>query len=147
VLEPGRYLAANAGYLIGKVTGIKRGYKTFVGLDAGMGTLVRPSLYGAYHRTSVYGKDQNTQTVNLCGQICENSDIFFKNMPFPDVEEGDLVVFRECGAYGYVMASQYNNRLRPAEVLIDNGHHRLIKRRETFEDVMNLYPEDILVTA
>ncbi|GAB5465086.1 MAG: diaminopimelate decarboxylase [Candidatus Kapaibacteriales bacterium] len=141
VLEPGRYLAANAGYLIAKVTGIKEGYKKFIGLDAGMGTLVRPSLYGAYHRSSVYMKDENTQTVNLCGQICENSDIFAKDIPFPDVEEGDIVVFRECGAYGYVMASQYNNRLRPAEVLIENGRHRLIKRRENFDDVLRLYPE------
>lgn len=140
VLEPGRYLAANAGYLVSKVTGIKKGYKTFVGVDAGMGTLVRPSLYGAYHRTSVYGKEHKTQQVNLCGQICENSDIFFKNIQFPEVEEGDIVVFREAGAYGYVMASQYNNRLRPAEVLIDGGEARLIRRRETFDDVLRLYP-------
>lgn len=142
VLEPGRYLAANAGYLISRVVGIKNGYKKFVGLDAGMGTLVRPSLYGAYHRTEVYGKTEKTQTVNLCGQICENSDIFFKNIPFPEVVEGDIVIFRECGAYGYVMASQYNNRLRPAEVLIDNSNHRLIKKREVFDDILRLYPEE-----
>lgn len=141
VLEPGRYLAANAGYLISKVTAIKNSYKTFVGLDSGMNTLIRPALYGAFHRTEVYGKPEKTQVVNLCGQICENSDIFAKNVNFPKVEEGDIVTFRDAGAYGYVMSSNYNNRLRPAEVLVENSEITLIKKRETFEDYLKLYPE------
>ncbi len=141
VLEPGRYLAANAGYLLSKVTAIKHSYKTFVGLDAGMNTLIRPALYGAFHRTEVYGKPNKTQTVNLCGQICENSDIFAKNIQFPLAEEGDIVTFKDAGAYGYVMSSNYNNRLRPAEILIDNDTTKVIKRRETFEDYLKLYEE------
>jgi len=141
ILEPGRYLAANAGFLIAKVTGIKNGYKKFVGLDAGMNTLVRPSLYGAFHRSEVYDKTENTETINLCGQICENSDIFSKNIPFPKVEVGDLVIFRECGAYAYAMASTYNSRLRPAEVLIDNKNIKLIRKRETEEDLFRLFPD------
>ena len=141
VLEPGRYLAANAGYLLSKVTAIKHSYKTFVGLDAGMNTLIRPALYGAFHRTEVYNKPDKTQTVNLCGQICENSDIFAKNIQFPLAEEGDIVTFKDAGAYGYVMSSNYNNRLRPAEILIDNDTTKVIKRRETFEDYLKLYEE------
>jgi diaminopimelate decarboxylase len=145
VLEPGRYLVANAGYLITNVTGIKDGYKKFVGLNAGMNFLIRPALYGAFHRAEVYGKKEKTQYVNLCGQICENSDIFTKNLHFPDVEVGDIVTFRDVGAYGYVMASNYNNRLRPAEVLIENDTLRLIRKREEIEDLFHLIVEDDFV--
>lgn len=140
ILEPGRYLAGNAGYLVTSVTAIKESYKKFVGLDAGMNFLLRPALYGAFHRVRVYGKDDYTEKVNLCGQICENSDIFAKNIMMPIVEEGDLVTFLDAGAYGYVMASNYNNRMRPPEILIDNDKHKLIRRRETIEDIFNLYP-------
>ncbi len=138
-LEPGRYLIADSGYLVAKITGIKESYKKFIGLDAGMNTLIRPALYGARHRMSVYGKNDNVATVNICGQICENSDIFAILYPFPDVVEGDIVVIRDAGAYGYVMASNYNNRLRPAEVLVDGSEAIIIRRRETVEDIMKLY--------
>ncbi len=138
-LEPGRYLVANAGYLIAKVTGIKKSYKTFVGVDAGINTLIRPALYGAKHRSSIYGKGKAEQFYNICGQICENSDIFDKHVYLPVAEEGDLLVFRDAGAYGYVMSSNYNNRPRPAEVIIKDGNPLLIRRRETFEDMLRLY--------
>ncbi len=143
ILEPGRYLAGNAGYLVTSVTAIKESYKKFVGLDAGMNFLIRPALYGAYHRVRVYGKDEYTEKVNLCGQICENSDIFAKNIMMPIVEEGDIVTFLDAGAYGYVMASNYNNRMRPPEILVDSDKHSLIRRRETVEDIFNLYPESL----
>lgn len=139
LLEPGRYLVANAGYLLTKVTGIKNSYKTFVGVDAGMSTLLRPALYGANHRVYVYGKSELEQNVNLCGQICENSDIFAKNVFMPMVEEGDLILFGDVGAYGYVMSSNYNNRLRPAEVLVSDTGAKLIRRREKLEDMLALY--------
>jgi diaminopimelate decarboxylase len=139
LMEPGRYFVANAGYLITSVTGIKNSYKTFVGVDAGMSTLLRPALYGANHKVFVYGKEELEQNVNLCGQICENSDIFAKNVFMPIVEEGDLLVFADVGAYGYVMSSNYNNRLRPAEVLLKNGNPTLIRRREKIEDMLALY--------
>jgi diaminopimelate decarboxylase len=138
-LEPGRYLIANSGFLISKVTGIKNSYKKFVGIDSGMNTLLRPALYGARHRIEVYDKNENQQLVNICGQICENSDIFSLMQPFPDVEEDDIVVIRDVGAYGYVMASNYNNRLRPPEVLVDGEKHELIRRRENIDDVLRLY--------
>lgn len=144
ILEPGRYLAANAGYLVSTVTGIKEGYKKFIGLDAGMGTLARPSMYGAFHRTSIYGKDNiEKEKVNLCGQICENSDIFAKNQLLPKAEVGDLVTFKDAGAYGFTMASVYNNRTRPAEVLVDGNTATLIRNRENFEDMIKFYPDSI----
>jgi diaminopimelate decarboxylase len=139
VMEPGRYLVGNAGFVVTRVTGVKHSYKNFVGVDAGMSTLLRPALYGAKHRVSVYGKDQPEFNVNLCGQICENSDIFAKGVFLPAIETGDLLVIRDAGAYGYVMSSNYNNRPRPAEVLIENGAARLARRRESPEDMLRLY--------
>ncbi len=141
LLEPGRFLVADAGYLISKVVGLKNSYKTFVGIDSGMSTLIRPALYGAKHRSYIYGKDKLHQNVNICGQICENSDIFAKNTFLPEAEEGDLLIFRDAGAYGYVMASNYNNRPRPAEVLVDGEDAKLIRFREQPEDLMKLIPE------
>lgn len=139
ILEPGRYLIANSGYIISSITGIKRSYKNFAGIDAGMSTLIRPALYGARHRVSVYGKDNLSAAYNICGQICENSDILAKNIFLPDIEIGDLMIIRDAGAYGYVMSSNYNNRPRPAEVLVDGSSDKLIRRRETFEDMLRNY--------
>jgi diaminopimelate decarboxylase len=136
ILEPGRFLVGNAGYLLTKVTAIKESYKKFIGLDAGMNTLLRPALYGAFHRIETYSESNETEHVNVCGQICENSDIFAKNIELPKVSEGELVVFKDAGAYGYVMSSNYNNRLRPAEVLIENRKAKLIRKRETLEDTL-----------
>lgn len=141
ILEPGRYLVANAGYLVTQVTGIKEGYKKFVGLNAGMNFLIRPAMYGAFHRAQVYGKHNKTEHVNLCGQICENSDIFAKNLEFPKVEVGDIVTFLDAGAYGFVMSSNYNNRLRPAELLIDGDDVKLIRKKETIDDLLRMVVE------
>ena len=139
LMEPGRYLVGNAGWLISKVAGIKHSYKHFVGVDAGMSTLLRPALYGAKHRTYIYGKTIPEMNVNLCGQICENSDIFVKNIFLPAAEEGDIVVMRDAGAYGYAMSSNYNNRPKPAEVLLDGDTAKVIRRKENFEDMLSLY--------
>lgn len=137
-IEPGRYLVGNAGFLLTKVTGVKNGYKKFIGIDAGMNSLIRPALYGANHRIKVYGKSDYVNLVQICGQICENSDIMFKNIPFPEVEEGDLCIILDVGAYGYAMASNYNGRPLPAEVLVDKNGHKLIRRRQTFDDYLGL---------
>ncbi len=136
-IEPGRYLVGNVGYLVTKVTGVKNGYKKFVGIDAGMNTLLRPTLYGAYHKISVYGKNDLTNLVQICGQICENSDVLWKNVPFPEVEEGDLCVVSDVGAYGFSMASNYNGRPLPAEVLVDEESIRLIRKRQTFDEFIS----------
>ena len=137
-IEPGRFLVANAGYLVTKVTAIKNGYKKFIGIDAGMNILIRPALYGAIHRVKIYGKDGAVQMAQVCGQICENSDILAKNVPLPEVVEGDILVFLDAGAYGFAMASNYNGRPLPAEVLVDGNAAIEIRRRQTFEDYISL---------
>jgi diaminopimelate decarboxylase len=139
ILEPGRYLIANAGYLISQVTGVKDGYRKFVGIDAGMGTIARPSLYGAFHRVKAYDNSNPEEKVNICGQYCENSDILAKGILLPQLAEGNLVTILDAGAYCYVMASSYNSRPIPAEVMVWDGEHKLIRRRETMDDYMNLY--------
>lgn len=141
-LEPGRYLVGNAGFLISKINCVKNGYKKFVGIDAGMNVLLRPALYGAHHRVFVYKKKELTNIVQICGQICENSDVLWKNVPFPAVMEGDLCIISDVGAYGYAMASNYNGRPLPAEVMIDNENVELIRKRQTFEDYCRLMEKE-----
>lgn len=137
--EPGRYLVSDAGILISQVTSIKNGYKKFIGLDAGMHTLMRPALYGAYHEI-LYANDLNAEkdhAVNVVGQICENSDIFAKDRMLPSkIAVDDLLVFLNAGAYGYCMSSQYNSQPRPAEVLVNRGQAAIIRERETFDDII-----------
>jgi diaminopimelate decarboxylase len=136
--EPGRYLVCDAGILISQVTSIKNGYKKFIGLDAGMHTLLRPALYGAYHHI-LYANDLNTendQSVNVVGQVCENSDIFAKDrMLSSKIAVDDLLVFLNTGAYGFCMSSQYNSQPKAAEVLVNNGQAALIRERETVQDI------------
>ena len=137
--EPGRYLVCDAGILLAKVTSIKEGYKKFIGLDAGMHTLLRPALYQAYHHI-LYVNNLNAaenERVNIVGQICENTDTFAKNRPLSsDVAIDDVLAFLNTGAYGFSMSSQYNSQPRSAEVLVDNGHSEIIRERETFEDLL-----------
>lgn len=135
-LEPGRYLVGDAGYLITRVNGIKEGYRKLVGVDAGFNTLIRSALYGAQHPILVDGKEDSAEqeAVDVCGQICENTDIFTRDRLLPHIDEGDLLIFTQAGAYGNVMAMPYNLRFRPAEVAIIEGRDRLITRRETIQD-------------
>jgi len=137
-LEPGRYLLADAGVLLTKVNAIKRDKKTFVGVDAGMNTLIRPMLYGAYHEVSIANKmDAKPQgRVNIVGPICENTDQFAQDRLFPAVEPGDILAIFDVGAYGFAMSSQYNGKPRAAEVLVKNGNSFCIRKRETLKDVL-----------
>lgn len=136
--EPGRYLVCDAGILISQVTSIKNGYKKFIGLDAGMHTLLRPALYGAYHQI-LYANDlnaENDQSINVVGQVCENSDIFAKDRLLSSkIDVDDLLVFLNTGAYGYCMSSHYNSQPKAAEVLVSKGRAALIRKREKFEDI------------
>lgn len=138
MMEPARYFTADAGYLVGRVHAIKESYKRIIGTDIGMNTLARPAMYDAYHHVYVDGReDDPREALGLCGQICENTDYWVKDRPLPKTTSlGDLVVVENAGAYGYVMSYQYNGRLRPAEVLVNNGTHTLIRERETFEDLV-----------
>ena len=136
-IEPGRAIVGDAGILLARVTGIKKSYKNFIGLDAGMETLMRPALYGAFHRIYKVGELSNERkmTVDVTGRICENTDRLAVDIPFPYVDEGDVIAIMDAGAYGYSMAHQFNTRPRPAEVLVDKNKPRLIRSRETIEDI------------
>ncbi|MFQ6107696.1 MAG: diaminopimelate decarboxylase [Thermoplasmata archaeon] len=136
-IEPGRYIVGNAGIILARVQAIKRGCKEYVGIDAGMNTLLRPALYGAYHHMYLANRldSEATKRVSICGQVCENTDILAKDREFPDVRLGDIVAIHNAGAYGYTMSSQYNTRPKPAEVLANNGESELIRERETTSDM------------
>jgi len=142
-MEPGRYIVAECGVLLGTVYSVKQNFeKNYIGTDLGFNVLVRPVLYDSYHDIEVYRdgaivKTEDTQHASVVGNICETGDIIAKNRSLPRVTEGDIIGVMDAGAYGYAMSSNYNNRLRPAEVLIcQDGSVRLIRRRDTFEDIM-----------
>ncbi len=137
-MEPARYFVGNAGYLIGRVHSIKHSYCTIIGTDVGMNVLVRPAMYGSYHHIYVNGKEKHDRIpLGLCGQLCENTDFWVKKRMLPaDMEEGDLIVVENAGAYGFGMSYQYNGRLRCAEVLVNDRDVHLIRTRETFEDMI-----------
>ncbi|MBO03001.1 MAG: diaminopimelate decarboxylase [Candidatus Marinimicrobia bacterium] len=138
-LEPGKSIIADAGFIVSKVTGLKESYKNFIGIDAGMETLMRPALYGAKHRIYKVGNhSSDTVMVDFTGQICENTDRIASDRDFPDVSEGDLIAIMDTGAYGYSMSHNFNTRPRSAEILINNNSHKLIRKRETINDIFSL---------
>jgi diaminopimelate decarboxylase len=138
-LEPGRYIVGDASILLSGVSTIKTGYKKFIGTDAGFHILLRPVLYGAYHEVVVANKMdlEPEETVDIAGNVCESGDILAKDRTLPKIEEGDVIAFLDAGAYGIIMASQYNSRPIAAEVLVSNGKHDLIRERETFNDLLD----------
>ncbi|BBJ28917.1 diaminopimelate decarboxylase [Athalassotoga saccharophila] len=140
--ELGRFITASAGYLISKVTEVKRNpYKNFVILDASMADLIRPSLYDAYHEIEILN-DGEEMISDIGGRICESGDIFARSRKIRTPRPGDLAVIHDVGSYGYSMASNYNLSLRPAEVAFDGEKLILIRKRERFEDILNLCLED-----
>lgn len=141
-MEPGRYLVADSTVLLCRVTDTKPGRPMFVGTDAGMQTLLRPALYGAYHAIYAAGPTRpgTRQRTTITGPVCENTDVLGTDRKLPPLSPGDLLAVATAGAYGYAMASQYNNRPRPAEVIIEGGEARLIRRRETIDDLVSLVP-------
>ena len=137
-LEPGRSLLAPAGALLTRVLYLKenRG-RRFVIVDAGMNDLLRPSLYEAFHRIEpVVARGRAVVRADIVGPVCETGDFLARDRDLEPVEPGDLLAVRDAGAYGYAMASNYNQRPRPAEVLVEDGRVRLIRRRETLEDLV-----------
>ena len=135
-IEPGRILVADTGFILTKVTGVKSSYKNFIGLDAGMETLMRPALYGAFHRVQKIGKkSNNTSVYDITGRICENTDRISENYTLPKTEEGDLCAIMDTGAYGYSMSHNFNTRPRPSEILINKKNIKLIRKRESIEDL------------
>ena len=139
ILEPGRFLVGNAGMLLTRVLYRKRsGGKEFVITDAGMNDLLRPSHYNAYHRIEAVHATSRRTVADVVGPVCESGDFFAVDRELDDVAPGDLLVIRSAGAYGYVMASNYNSRPRPAEVLVDGDRWRVIAARETYDDLLRL---------
>ena len=137
-LEPGRYMVGNASILLTKVNTIKQSYRKFAGVDAGFNTLLRPSMYGSYHHIVVANKPEaeNTQNIDIAGNVCESGDLFARDRPLPEIQEGDVLAILNAGAYGFSMSSQYNSRPKTAEVLVTDGESEVIRERETFADVL-----------
>jgi diaminopimelate decarboxylase len=141
VLEPGRAVVAHAGALVSRVVDSKvyPGGRRFIVLDAGMTELMRPALYGSFHRiVPVTPRAGAEQPLDVVGPICESSDVFGRDRMLPPVEVGDLVAVLDVGAYGAAMASNYNRRMLAPEVLVDGGHWQIIRRRQTLDDVLAL---------
>jgi diaminopimelate decarboxylase len=142
VCEPGRFLVANGGYFLTKTLYEKTtGNKRFVIVDGGMNDLIRPTLYDAFHGVEVVGKDSNKSPADIVGPICESGDFFAKDEMVAQTEHGDLLVIHSAGAYGFSMSSNYNSRGRAAEIAIEGGEHRVIRKRESFDDVIALERE------
>jgi len=141
ILEPGRFIAGNAGILATEVLYVKRARgKRFVVVDAGMNDLIRPALYGAYHEvipaTRRTGGSNGAARYDVVGPICESADVLARNRRLGAVRSGELLAVLGAGAYGSAMASNYNGRLRPAEVLVRGSRWALIRRRETRRDLV-----------
>jgi diaminopimelate decarboxylase len=137
-LEPGRYVVADSGILLTKITTTKLiSGKTFLGVDAGFNTLIRPAMYGSYHHIlAASGLDQPLENYDVYGPLCESGDFFARNRNIPRVSEGEILAIMDAGAYGYSMSSQYNSRPRAAEVMVNKSEHRLIRSRETLKDLI-----------
>lgn len=151
--EPGKYLVSEAGVFLVKVNVVKQTVSTvFAGVDSGLNHLIRPMFYDAYHMIeNVSNPGEKKRIYTVVGYICE-TDTFGINRKISEIREGDILAFRNAGAYCYMMSSNYNSRFRPAEVMIYNGGDYLIRKRENFEDLIKnqivhdvFHPEDIQV--
>ena len=138
LIEPGRFIVAQAGALVTRVLYVKRqGKKTFVIVDAAMNDLIRPALYQAHHEiVPVRKRAGKARVVDVVGPVCESGDFFARDRKLPPVEPGDLVALLDTGAYGMVQSSNYNTRPRAAEVLVAGAKAKLIRRRETMADLL-----------
>ena len=138
VMEPGRFIVGNAGIFVTKVLYLKdNGVKKFAIVDGGMNDLIRPALYDAYHEIALLKKrNGKKEKVDVVGPICESGDFFAKDRLLPQLKKDDLLAIMSAGAYGYVMASNYNVRGRPPEVIVKGRRFGITKQRETFNDLM-----------
>jgi diaminopimelate decarboxylase len=137
IVEPGRYLTGNAGVLLTRVLYRKRsGGREYVITDAGMNDLLRPSHYQAYHHISSARPRGGVQTYDVVGPVCESGDFLALDRSMDAVGEGDLLIVHSAGAYGFVMASNYNSRPRPPEVLVERDRYAVVRERETYEDLV-----------
>jgi diaminopimelate decarboxylase len=136
-IEPGKYVVSESGYLLVKTNVVKSTPTiTFVGVDTGLNHLLRPMMYDAYHEIVNLSNPTGAQKVySVVGNICE-TDTIGADRKLNEVREGDILAIKNAGAYGYSMSSNYNSRMRPAEVLVWNGKAQLIRKRETLDDLL-----------
>jgi len=149
-VEPGRYIVGNAGILLCEVQSVKETpYRRFINLNCGFNTLIRPVMYGSYHRIENITKTEINKEVDydIVGNICESGDIFAKKRKLPKTDAGDIIAIYDVGAYGFSMSSQYNSRPRPAEVLLWEDSAELIRERENYDDLFRhqRVPEDLML--
>jgi diaminopimelate decarboxylase len=140
ILEPGRFISGNSGILVSRVLYMKKAStKNFVVVDAAMNDLMRPSLYNAYHRILPlrrFGKTRKKKRFDIVGPVCESGDFMAKDRLLPDMKGGDLLAVMSAGAYGFSMSSNYNARPRAAEIMVIGKKYYLIRRRETYQDLV-----------
>ncbi len=142
LVEPGRFLVGNAGVLLARVSCIKKsGAKKFAIVDAGMNDLIRPALYHSYHeivpvKETKSERESKMSKIDIVGPVCESGDFFALDREMPELHEGDLLAIMSAGAYGFVMASNYNSRRLPSEVLVRGDKFALIRQRQTWEDLV-----------
>ncbi|NLF38238.1 diaminopimelate decarboxylase [bacterium] len=138
LFEPGRFLVGSGGILVTRVQYIKKtAHKTFVIVDGGMNDLIRPALYEAYHEIVPCVRRAGKGLVaDVVGPICESGDFFAKDRALPALKAGDAIALMSAGAYGFVMSSNYNTRPRAAEIMVDGAKHRVVRRRETWDDLL-----------
>ena len=137
-IEPGRFISAEASILLAQINTIKdNGYKRFAGVNAGFNTLIRPTMYGSYHHILVCDKASKEKSLeyDITGPICESGDVLGKARILPKLNEGDFLAIIDAGAYGFTMSSRYNDRPKPAEILINNGESYLVREAETYDDL------------
>lgn len=139
ILEPGRYMVADSTVLLATVNTMKEAAKKFVGIDAGFNLLIRPTMYDSYHYVVVANKADAVavDTYTIVGPICETGDILAHDRELPQIEKGDIVALLDAGAYGFSMSSQYNGRTRCAEVLVQKGDVDVIRKAETYDDLLS----------
>ncbi|MES9825037.1 MAG: diaminopimelate decarboxylase [Candidatus Thiodiazotropha endolucinida] len=144
-LESGRYITGPYGVLITRAINRKEIYRTYVGVDSCMSSLMRPGMYGAYHHISVLGKQGEQETVDVVGSLCENNDKFAVQRPLPAIQDDDILIIHDTGAHGHAMGFNYNGKTRPKELLLrSDGSVDLIRREETIDDIfttLNFEPD------
>jgi diaminopimelate decarboxylase len=146
LLEPGRFLVGNAGVLLTRVLYVKRSpVKTFVIVDAGMNDLIRPALYQGYHEIVPVreSKDRPVTRVDVVGPVCESGDFFALDRELTEVEPGEVLALMSAGAYGFTMASNYNSRPLPAELLISGTEAKIVRRRQSYADLISMEIADV----
>jgi len=139
LFEPGRYIVGNAGVMLSRCLYEKKGsVKTFRIVDAGMNDLIRPALYEGHHEIVPVNDPEgvNQTVVDVVGPICETGDFFCQNRELPDFQPGEVIALLSAGAYGFTMASNYNSRVLPVEILVDGSEAKVVRPRQTLDDLL-----------